>query len=609
MAEQAKQETRYPYMQQYLRLLKDPGKRKMVGRKDIIDLILATLNRHEISNVALVGEAGTGKTTVVYGAARLDRQRYYYEVRLSLMTASENGSDGAVQMASRLTNLIDEVIAWQQETGKQLVLFMDEFHLIMEISPAAMEAIKPILANSGAQGVKLIVATTLEEYNQFVRPNEALNERLERITLPELNFDETLTALKGSVQAYLPNEPVDERLLRKIIESTNQALPSQVQPRKSLRVLDSMIGWHDTFHDPMSVPLLAKMMKASVGVDIDYQVDVEHTRELMEKRVFGQPTAIDALLSRIYVSVADLNDTSRPRGSFLFAGPTGVGKTELAKTLAHILFGSDSAMIRFDMSEYANKGDTALLKDSLTEKVWERPSSVILFDEIEKADPSAAKLLLQVLDDARMTDEHGREVSFKDTYIILTTNEADDIFSSMYNLYNKNIRNKDRDPEKFRAEQKKLIDENMTFIESNLSSNDNQFPSELLGRFDRIVPFLGLDLDTRYLVCERQLQELTNKVFQKHGVTLHIDDRVERYLVEEHAGSNETSKGGARYINRRIQSDVVDKVSEVLLRYPELNDLGVVVNGDMAVDMANDIKGNASIAVGQWSQSKRRKRA
>lgn len=597
-------QSEFPMMNKYLKPVVNPGKRKMVGREDIVNLVLATLNRIEISNVALVGDAGTGKTTVAYGVAARDTQRDYYEVRLSLMTSSDDGADGTLQMGSRLTQLVDEVVNYQNKRNRELVLFMDEFHLIMEVSPAAMEAIKPVLANSGARGLRIIVATTYEEYNKYVRPNEALTERLERISLPELSFDETLEALRNYMAVGFPGEYVDEHLLRRIIEVTDRALPSQHQPRKSLRLLDAMGGWHRTFHDPLNEKLLAKMIKASVGTDVDYQVDVDNVEKQLNAKVFDQTLAVQAMAERLYVSVADLNDRTRPRGSFLFTGSTGVGKTALAKTMSQVLYGSESNMIRFDMSEFSEPRSVTLLKDSLTEAVWERPSSIILLDEIDKAASACSKLMLQVLDDARLTDEHGREISFKDTYIIFTTNAGANVYEDLQAMYgHAQVSGYTDDQE--RERQHKMLRSYMKLITRALRSKQAQFPSELLGRFDQIVPFAPIGESTRNKICDAQLHELSNLVYQKHGVSLHIDKDVKRFIVKEHIGSNETTNGGGREIRRRIDAYLLSKISEVIIKWPELKDLGVRVKGQMAIDLPNDKEGNAEIEVGRWSGSSR----
>lgn len=962
---------KYPTMEAYLRPLVNPEKRKMVGRVEEVKLLLAALNRPIISNAMLLGPAGSGKTTLVYGASEMDPapNRHYYEVRLPLMSAGTGNTDGSVQMAARMTKLVDEIIQYQHETGQELILFMDEIHQIVKISPAAMEAIKPVLANSGAWHIKIIGATTYEEYNEYIRPNEALTERFVRISLPELTFDETVEALKGELATYLPGEYADERLMRKIVTVTNQALPAESQPRKSLKVLDAMIGWHKTFRSKLDMSLLAKMMSASVGVDINYQVDAAGTEKAMNKRVFDQTLATRAVADRLFISVAGLNDKTRPRGSFLFTGPTGVGKqivdsvrvpvydprgfnywkrngdlkvgdfvfsrdghpekiigvyphkhkqvyrvkftdgryldvgaehlwqyksrygngakkwkvtdtvslmhkvmdhpyfnkgrnvadikfvipmnqpvqwpemnldtdpylvgafigngclteralkfssddketvnelcnilnsskvyrnpssyswtfslpedkmvgsrkyyqtedvipdgligkysyekfipeeyqqgsieqrwsliqglfdtdgsisnddrrrvnysttslklakdiqhvlyslgvssqirnnkahgeaavhdeyhlhvqcdaknkpkffrlsrkkkiaegaieldkhkkrvkkfdqvlgirsiekldkkedatcimvddpehlyqagdfivthnTELAKTMANLLFGSDNRMIRFDMSEYAKPDSVDSLRKRLTEEVWEHPSAVILLDEIEKAAPACTKLMLQVLDDARMTDEHGREVSFKDAYIIFTTNAGAETFSDLQAMYQKHTQ--DIPDAQIQQEQRKMLKSYMPLIQRALRAKGSQFPPELLGRFDSIVPFSGIAVSTRYKICNVQLNKLKETVLQEHGVHLHIDASVNDYIVREHLGANNAESGGGREVKRRIDTDVTSRVAEVLVNYPQLKDLRVTIVGHMSWNDKNDNEGTAEVAVGKW---------
>ena len=591
---------KYPTMEAYLRPLVNPEKRKMVGRVEEVKLLLAALNRPIISNAMLLGPAGSGKTTLVYGASEMDPtpNRHYYEVRLPLMSAGTGNTDGSVQMASRMTKLVDEIIQYQHETGQELILFMDEIHQIVKISPAAMEAIKPVLANSGAWHIKIVGATTYEEYNEYIRPNEALTERFVRISLPELTFDETVEALKGELATYLPGEYADERLMRKIVTVTNQALPAESQPRKSLKVLDAMIGWHKTFKSKLDMALLAKMMSASVGVDINYQVDAAGTEKAMNKRVFDQTLATRAVADRLFISVAGLNDKTRPRGSFLFTGSTGVGKTELAKSMANLLFGSDDRMIRFDMSEYAKSDSVDSLRERLTEAVWEHPSSVILLDEIEKAAPACTKLMLQVLDDARMTDEHGREVSFKDAYVIFTTNAGAETFSDLQAMYQKHTQ--DIPDDQIQQEQRKMLKSYMPLIQRALRAKGSQFPPELLGRFDSIVPFSGIAVSTRYKICDVQLRKLQKLVLQEHGVHLHIDASVNDYIVREHLGANNAESGGGREVKRRIDTDVTSRVAEVLVNYPQLKDLRVTIVGHMSWNDKNDNEGTAEVAVGKW---------
>ena len=581
-------------MSKYLKPMLGVGQRKFVNRDNIVNLIQATLNRNEVSNVALLGDAGVGKTTIVMMAAEALADWEFYEVNVSLMSS---GEDGSVQMASRLTKLFDEVQLYQKNNNKELVLFLDEFHAIMKISPAALEAIKPVLANSGRRGLRLIVATTYEEYDQYIRGNQALHERLEVIKVPELTSDETIGALGLYLKAYLPNERIDNSLLRRIVNITNKVQPSQSQPRKSVRLLDAVVGYHTTFGVPLSDQLLSKIVKASLGVNIDWQVNSGETEVYLNRRVFDQPVAVKSVVNRLYISSAELNDNTRPRGSFLFTGPTGVGKTELAKALATWVYGAEESMVRFDMSEYSNPDSVDLLRDRVTSALWQNPSCILLYDEIEKACKECSTLLLQVLDDARLTDRHGKEISFKDCFIIITTNVGADVYAELNRKYAENS----SDFSINGAEA--LLKEYYPLIERELRDTENGFPAELLGRLDAISPFSAISFATRRKIADAQLKKLAKQVYDNHGVTLHFDKRVMEYIVREGVKTNDANSGGGRTLRRKIDQDITGKIAKALVNYKHVSDLAVVVEGQMAIEskFTIDVDSSAQIKVGAYT--------
>lgn len=581
-------------MSKYLKPMLGVGQRKFVNRDNIVNLIQATLNRNEVSNVALLGDAGVGKTTIVMMAAEALADWEFYEVNVSLMSS---GEDGSVQMASRLTKLFDEVQLYQKNNNKELVLFLDEFHAIMKISPAALEAIKPVLANSGRRGLRLIVATTYEEYDQYIRGNQALHERLEVIKVPELTSDETIGALGLYLKAYLPNERIDNSLLRRIVNITNKVHPSQSQPRKSVRLLDAVVGYHTTFGVPLSDQLLSKIVKASLGVNIDWQVNSGETEVYLNRRVFDQPVAVKSVVNRLYISSAELNDNTRPRGSFLFTGPTGVGKTELAKALATWVYGAEESMVRFDMSEYSNPDSVDLLRDRVTSALWQNPSCILLYDEIEKACKECSTLLLQVLDDARLTDRHGKEISFKDCFIIITTNVGADVYAELNRKYAENS----SDFSINGAEA--LLKEYYPLIERELRDTENGFPAELLGRLDAISPFSAISFATRRKIADAQLKKLAKQVYDNHGVTLHFDKRVMEYIVREGVKTNDANSGGGRTLRRKIDQDITGKIAKALVNYKHVSDLAVIVEGKMAIEskFTIDVDSSAQIKVGAYT--------
>lgn len=594
---------KYPAMEKYLVSLMNPGSREIVGREEEAKQTLATLNRPETANGMLLGPAGTGKTTLAYKVAQMDPDhKDYYAVQVPLMKTGGQGQSGSVEMAVRMTHLVHQVQQYQRETGRKLVLFIDEFHQLITESNDTAEALKPLLANSGQQNIRILAATTYEEFNRYVRPNDPLTQRFALIPLPTFTFEQTVTALQGMMKIYMPDQYVDNRLIREIVEATDRALPSDSQPRKSLKVLDGMIGWYRTWGGKFDQKLLADQVKKTLGVDINYQVNAAKMEKQMNARVFDQTLATRAVTDRLYISVAGLNDPTRPRGSFLFTGPTGVGKTELAKTMATLLFGSESEMIRFDMSEYSTPESVNTLRSRLTDEVREHPSSVVLLDEIEKAAAPCTRLMLQVLDDARLTDNLGHVISFKETYIVFTTNAGAKTFEDIQQMYQSDLKYfENMSDEQIQERQRRRLKDYMPLIMRALGQTESKFPPELLGRIDQIVPFAGIEVKTRYKICRVQLDKLSKMVYQKHSVHLHIDQKVYDFIVQEHLGANSTKSGGGREVKRRIDENVTSRVAQALVQYPDIRDLAVIIRGKLSYNQKFDKEGSAYVYVGRWN--------
>lgn len=532
----------YSLMNAFLRDFRNEKDREVLGREEIINSILAAMARKELTNVALVGDAGVGKTAIVQKVSRIDAERFYFEVDLALMSASgERNVDGRVEMAARLKDMFAEIMRFQKHANREIVVFMDEFHLISETSPAALQALKPLLAESGRHNVRIIVATTSEEYDKYIRGDEALTERLQRIVVPEMSNDLTFSILKSMKKRYVPNELISDQLLLSIIRLTNRYLPSQTQPRKSVVVFDAMIGWHNQFKRPFDEQLLNIVLHDSQGINVDHQMDVNNIKEYLENRVRGQQYAIQAVCNRLYLVRSGLTDPTRPLASLLFSGSTGVGKTELAKSMAYVLYGDDSQMIRFDMSEYALAKSVDTFRVRLATKVWERPSSIILLDEFEKAAPEVTKVLLQVLDDAQLSDRYGREVSFKNSMIVLTTNAAKEVYKKFNQSHA--IVSEQAQAEAEKQKRIKMSNQNTDQIDSelkdyqeliydSLASND-AFPSELLGRIDSVVPFDPLQRPERVAIAKIQLEKFKKKLLQQRGVRIHYDSDVIKLIVDQ----------------------------------------------------------------------------
>ena len=602
----------FPLMNEYLTNFRNMKDREVLGREEETRSVLANLARKELTNVGLIGPAGVGKTALVQHISRIDTDRLYFKVELALMATSSNGVNGSIEMAPRLIKLFDEIMRFQKKFKQELVIFMDEFHMITKVSPAALQALKPLLAESGRHNVRIILATTSDEYEQFIRGDEALNERIQPVKVNPTTRDTVISILKSMKSRYVPTEIISNKLFEDIVDITDQYLPAQAQPRKSVVLFDAMIGWHNKYNKPFNQKTLSEVLKVSQGVDINQQMPVEQIDDYLHSRIIDQDYAIQAVLNRLYMVRSHLNDPTRPLGSLLFTGPTGVGKTELAKSLANVMYGRDSAMIRFDMSEFSVSSTVDLFRKELATQAWERPTSILLLDEIEKAAPEVTKLLLQVLDDAEISDRHNRLVSFKNMFIIMTTNAA----NAVYERYNRDNAANSKEAEDSKAQflqslssDQRLAHKNETLlayqelIEQELQSY-KAFPPELLGRIDSIIPFNPLERHGRVKITEIALNKLRMQVAKQSHVRLHFDDRIIKMVVDENVRMD-TNSGGGRDINRRVANMVTTPVARFIVFNPHVRDLAVNVAGKFWTDNLYDKVGSTHVEVNEWRGSRR----
>ena len=569
------------------------AEREIVGRENEIRTLYAALMRPELCNVILLAEAGAGKTALVQGTMILDKARQYLEVDLARMIAD---IEDANRMAARIKKLFDETAEYVKRTNTEVVLFIDEFHQIVQLSAAAVEALKPALADSGTRGIRVIAATTYTEFRKYISSNQPLVERLQRINLAEPDKDTTVKILKGMADRYgVANQFYNDDLFELIYEYTNRYVPANAQPRKSILLLDTMVGWYRSEGRKIDKKLLADVIYITEGVNVSFRVDATTIKARLDERVFAQELATSIIEERLQICVADLNDKTKPMSSFLFTGSTGVGKTELTKQLCQILLDDDRALIRFDMTEYANNDSLDRFRQELTARVWERPYSIVLFDEVEKACAPVTRILLQVLDDGRLIDVNNRVVSFINTYIILTTNAGSEIYENIGH-YNVDDSGSGSQMKKYN----KLI---RTSISE--TTGDNRFPPELLGRIDAIIPFQPLAEATIKKICIAKLGELKREVEKKHNVVLNYDSRVVRYLIEENMDTSSKS-GGARAVVSKLEKEVTTAVARFINTNPNVTSIVAVVKGDMAIDNKNQLESNAYITVEPFVGNKRR---
>ena len=559
--------------------------RTLVGRDAEIRTLMAAFYRPELSNVILLGTAGSGKTAIVQGAMMRDRERIYLEVDMAAMV---DGLADQNQIGSRLQQLFDETASFQATTGRDIVLFIDEFHKIVQKSPAAVEDLKPLLADSGTRGIRVVAATTYDEFREYIAPNQPLVERLQRINVAEADHDMTLAILKGMCERYEVKSEVSESLLEAIYTYTQRYIPANAQPRKSILILDAMVGWNRSEHVPFDRHLLGEVIYQQEGIKIDTQVDPLAIREGLDEVVFAQRYATLAISKRMQLCLAGLNDPEKPQSTLLFSGSSGVGKSAVAKRLAELLFGdAHDNFIRFDMTEFSQPESSERFRVELTNAVWAHPFSVVLLDEIEKACGEVTRMLLPVLDDGRLTDANGRVVTFTNAHIILTTNAGSEVYRQVAQY------------ESSETGEGEFLDRYERTIRDSLmrTTGGNRFPPELLGRIDAIVPFQPLARQTMYRIAKSALVKLRRRLRLDHGIEFDCHPRVITYIVENRI-SDDSDAGGARQVLQTLESDVTCAVASYINKYPHEQQVYAWVHGLLASEQKRELKNRATIRIG-----------
>ena len=594
----------------------------VIGRDKEIARVIEILNRRTKNNPVLIGEAGVGKTAVIEGLAqeivdgsvpaKLQNKRI---ISLNVVSLVQ-GTGIRGQFEQRMEQLIKEL-----QQNDDIILFIDEIHEIVGAGNAegGMDAgniIKPALARGELQ---LVGATTIKEYRD-IEKDSALARRFQPVEVKEPSIDETIRILKGIQKRYedyhhvhytddaieaaaklsaryiqdrfLPDKAID--LLDEAGSRMNLTIPyidkDKMQERinaaeqlkeEALKNEDyekaayyrDQIDKYEKVTDQKvdtdkSTVINSKNMNTIVeektGItvgDIQKQEEnqLQNLASDLKAHVIGQDKAVEKVARAIRRNRIGFNKSGRPIGSFLFVGPTGVGKTELAKQLAKQMFGSEDAMIRFDMSEYMEQYSVSKLIGSapgyvgyeeagqLTEQVRHNPYSLILLDEIEKAHPDVLNLFLQILDDGRLTDSQGRTVSFKDTIIIMTSNAGQGIKNASVG---------------FAAENED---------ESNESARNNMsqfFKPEFLNRLDDVIEFNELTKPDLLKIVDLMLAN-TNNMVKDQGIHIDVTDAAKEKLVDE--GFNPAL--GARPLRRTIQEEIEDKVADYKLDHTDAKNL------------------------------------
>lgn len=636
----------------------------VIGRDQQIARMITILSRRSKNNPILIGEPGVGKTAIVEGLAqRIAREdvpdhlldKHVIQLDLAAMIA---GTKYRGEFEERLKKVVDELTE-----DDSIIAFIDELHLLIGAGAAegAMDAanmLKPALARGK---LRMIGATTLDEYRRHIEKDAAFERRLQPITVDEPSLKDTETILSGMREKYEQHHSVRvaDELIEDVVYLADRYISERFMPDKALDVLDEaaslvrvrrgktpskarefqreLRGLSEKMEEAVGAQdyeraALYKMrisrLKEKLGeltkpsdewATLTYEdiaaavatmsgVPVQHLKRSeanmlrrlekhLGKHLIGQREAIEAVAKAVRRSRSGVANATRPIGSFIFMGPTGVGKTELARVLAREVFGSDKSLIKIDMSEFSERHTTSRLVGApagyvgyddggqLTDKIRRQPYSVVLFDEIEKAHPDVFQLLLQLLEDGKLSDAKGRSVDFSNTIIILTSNLGADKMRREAALgFSAKSKSDTENVDQLHAENRQAA----------LEALDRIMRPELINRFDSIVVFRALTRAEVGKIFDLLVEELRIRLSRK-ALGLVVTPRAKKWLIDR----GYDAKNGARPLRRIIQNNLEHMIADGVLadEYHKGDVIEVAVKQD-ALKLNITQEDNASVGVG-----------
>jgi ATP-dependent Clp protease ATP-binding subunit ClpC len=598
----------------------------VIGRQMEIERVIQILARRNKNNPALIGEPGVGKTAIVEGLAQriiagevpgplLGKRVLQLDVGSLVAGTMYRG-----QFEERLKRVIDEL------KQADSILFIDEVHMLVGAGSAgssvdAANILKPALARGELQTVG---ATTMDEYRRHIESDAALERRFQPIMVDEPTVEETIEILHGIKTAYEDhhNLKITDEAIDSAAHLSARYVPDRFLPDKAIDLIDEgasrvrmykspeamrvrntnieleevraeieageaedlealqqrevelgeqlealKAGWNQDGEAMLTEEDVAEVVAMWTGIPVMRIAGEESERllqmeEALHKRIVGQDEAIEAISKAVRRARAGLKDPHRPIGSFIFLGPTGVGKTELTKTLAEFLFGSEEALVQLDMSEFMERHSVARLVGAppgyvgyedagqLTEAIRRRPYSIVVFDEVEKAHPEAFNMLLQIMEEGQLSDARGRKIDFRNAIIVMTSNVGADTIkrgtSLGFDL-----------PQDIEVEEQFEYDEMRKKLMDELKRT---FRPEFLNRVDAIIVFRALSKDEITEIVDLEMAKVSARMVE-HNIRLQLSDAAREYVADE----GYDPEFGARPLRRVIQNRIEDKLSDGLL--------------------------------------------
>jgi len=628
----------------------------VIGRSQIEDRVITILSRRTKNNPVLIGEPGVGKTAIAEGVAqrivREDVPDYLLDKNLIQLDLAGMiaGTKYRGEFEDRLKRVINEI-----KQRKNTIIFIDEIHLLVGAGAAegsldAANILKPALARGE---IKLIGATTSDEYRKHIEKDTALERRLQTVLVPEPTLKDTVAILRGLRSAYETHHGVtiSDEVIEDAVYMTDRYVHERFMPDKAIDVIDEAAALirvrmskkpskirnytkqlkslnekmdeavsaedyeraaiYKTRISQINVKLdeISRDKKTSVvlssedvAVAIAQMTNIpvqniqkseakllQNLEKRLSKFIIGQVEAVNKVSKAIRRGRSGVSSSKRPIGSFVFMGPTGVGKTELARVLAREVFGSENALIKIDMSEFSEKHNTSRLLGApagyvgyddggkLTDKIRRQPYSVVLFDEIEKAHPEVFNLLLQILEDGTLTDAKGKKVNFSNSIIILTSNLGSQRMAKESSLgFHATTKDEKKKLEEVHDENAEATKEALTKI----------MRPELINRFDDIITFRSLTHEQIGKIFDNMIEELQERISQK-GLRIIVSSAAKKFIIKK--GYSE--KYGARPLRRAIQDEIEHLIADSILsgNYKKGTVLAVnILNKEVRLDVAKE---------------------
>lgn len=572
---------------------------KIVGRDYEVQRLIDILSKYNKHNAILIGEPGVGKTAIVQALAQkivkgnIPNFLKNFRILELDVTSTIAGAVYRGEFEKRVKRLLDSL----ENSSESLILYIDEIHTTTGLGDTAdggtlsfTDMLKPLMLK---QNIRVIGTSTFKDY-RLIESDKSLERRFDTITVNEPSFNDSVQILKTTkkrLEQYY-NLKISTKTIKSVISLSKQYLPESRLPAKAIDIMDEACAIRcnsedlQTDKEPNSdaknlteedIKLCISRKKNIPIGKIQTTFDLSSLEKSLEANVIGQDHVAKIISQAICRSKAGFNDENRPLASFLFIGPTGVGKTEIAKTLADIVFSGRNNLIRFDMSEYVEESSISKLIGSppgyigyedaglLTEKVKHHPYSLVLFDEIEKAHNKIYNLLLQIFDEGWLTDSHGEKINFKNAIIILTSN------TGVSEAVRKNVG---------------FIEDNTSKSKNMLSAVKKEFPPEFINRLDEIIQFNSLtknDLLKIANICINK--DIITKLSQK-SIIINISDDVISYVVEK----GYKPEYGARELKRTINREIITPLSEYILNHDEISSINLTIEN-------NELKISSNLSV------------